>query len=187
MTSFQAFYDATTKHRKLAWAHAVGGALLKGAFDARPLELQLATMQAAGLMLFNAAPGETLSYVEARRGGGRAGGGGGRWAGQRGGGRSVPIPFLPAPPPRLQFRDRLNVSDEDANRVLHSLSCAKHKARGVAGKGRGRGYGRGGMGGGGGVRPGGQVWADGAGGRLPRPTPTPMPTTRTTPLPLFRS
>ena len=80
VTSFQAFYDATTKHRKLAWAHAVGGALLKGAFDARPLELQLATMQAAGLMLFNAAPGETLSYVEARRGGGT----GGWWWGQVG-------------------------------------------------------------------------------------------------------
>jgi hypothetical protein len=53
--AFKQFYEADNKHRKLTWQYSQGTALVKGAFKARPIEMQLSTLQV-------------------RRGGGRGGG-----------------------------------------------------------------------------------------------------------------
>ncbi len=49
----QEWYEASTKHRKLTWIYALGTCNLKANFDARPVELIMATFQAALLLLFN--------------------------------------------------------------------------------------------------------------------------------------
>ena len=63
---FARFYEDTTKHRKLTWMHGLGSATVRGAFGPRPLELVVSTLQAAVLLCFNDAPGETLSYEEVK-------------------------------------------------------------------------------------------------------------------------
>lgn len=89
VASFSEFYESTNLHRKLTWQYTIGSCHLRGNFSPRPLELVLATTQAAALMLFNDAPDETLSYAE--------------------------------------VRERLKMPDDDAQRVLASLSVLRHK------------------------------------------------------------
>ena len=89
VAAFSEFYEATNLHRKLTWQYTIGSCHLRGNFSPRPLELVLATTQAAALMMFNDAPAETLPYSE--------------------------------------LRDRLQMPDEDAQRVLASLSVLKHR------------------------------------------------------------
>lgn len=61
---FARFYEETTKHRKLTWMHGLGSATVRGAFTPRPLELVVSTLQAAVLLLFNDAPGESLTFTD---------------------------------------------------------------------------------------------------------------------------
>lgn len=59
---FKEFYEADAKHRKLTWIYSLGTCMLRGNFDAKPIELTLSTLQAACLVLFNDA--QELSYQE---------------------------------------------------------------------------------------------------------------------------
>ncbi|KAK9815921.1 hypothetical protein WJX72_012009 [[Myrmecia] bisecta] len=59
---FKAFYEATTKHRKLTWIYPLGSVTMKAVFNAKPIELVISTFQAAMLMLFNEE--EKLSWTE---------------------------------------------------------------------------------------------------------------------------
>lgn len=89
VAAFSEFYETANLHRKLTWQYTIGSCHLRGNFGPRPLELVLATTQAAALMMFNDAPQETLGYSE--------------------------------------LRERLRMPDEDAQRVLASLSVLKHR------------------------------------------------------------
>ena len=89
VAAFSEFYESTNLHRKLTWQYTIGSCQLRGQFSPKPLDLVLATTQAAALMMFNDAPDETLSYSE--------------------------------------LRDRLKMPDDDAQRVLASLSVLKHR------------------------------------------------------------
>jgi Cullin family len=53
VSSCQAFYEETTKHRKLTWIYTLGTCNVMGDFDTRPVELVISTFQAALLLLFN--------------------------------------------------------------------------------------------------------------------------------------
>jgi len=61
---FKEFYEATTKHRKLAWIYALGTCHIKGNFKPRSIELVLSTFQAALLLLFNQE--ESMTYMEVK-------------------------------------------------------------------------------------------------------------------------
>jgi cullin 1 len=43
--AFKLFYEGDNKHRKLTWIYSQGTCVLKGNFDARPLEMVLSTLQ----------------------------------------------------------------------------------------------------------------------------------------------
>ena len=58
--TFKTFYEERTKHRKLTWIYALGTLTVKGAFDAKPIELHVSPFQASALLLFNKE--DTLSY-----------------------------------------------------------------------------------------------------------------------------
>jgi len=60
--AFKMFYEGDNKHRKLTWIYSQGTCVLKGNFDARPLEMVLSTLQASALLLFNEV--DELSYQE---------------------------------------------------------------------------------------------------------------------------
>lgn len=59
---FKGFYEDTTKHRKLSWIYSLGNTTVKANFDTRPIDLQVNTMQAAVVLLFN--DSDSLSYGE---------------------------------------------------------------------------------------------------------------------------
>lgn len=61
---FKEFYETRTKHRKLTWIYGLGMCTLNGKFNARGIELQVSTFQAAVLLLFNDA--ESLSFGEVK-------------------------------------------------------------------------------------------------------------------------
>jgi len=61
---FKEWYETRTKHRKLTWIYALGICTLNGQFQARPIELQVSTFQAAVLLLFN--DDDKLSFVEVK-------------------------------------------------------------------------------------------------------------------------
>jgi cullin 1 len=134
--SFRTYYDAENKHRRLTWVHAQGTAVVRGNFDARPVEMVVSTMQAAVLLLFNDGGG-----------GGEGGGGGGSSAAAAAAGGSGGDGWLGF----QEVCERANLPEEDASRLLHSLSCARYKARserwGYWGGGRRAPRGRGGGGG----------------------------------------
>jgi len=50
---FKEFYETRTKHRKLTWIYTLGMCTLNGKFQARDIEMQVSTFQAAVLLLFN--------------------------------------------------------------------------------------------------------------------------------------
>ena len=58
--TFKTFYEERTKHRKLTWIYALGTLTVKGALDAKPIELHVSPFQASALLLFNKE--DTLSY-----------------------------------------------------------------------------------------------------------------------------
>ncbi|KAG2429454.1 hypothetical protein HYH02_014036 [Chlamydomonas schloesseri] len=84
---YRAYYDSDSKHRKLTWIYTLGNAVLRGNFDAKPIEMQMNTLQAALCMLLNDV--DELSYGE--------------------------------------IQERLRLPDDDLQRLLHSLVCAKYK------------------------------------------------------------
>uniref|UniRef100_A0A7S0WZR9 Cullin family profile domain-containing protein n=1 Tax=Chlamydomonas leiostraca TaxID=1034604 RepID=A0A7S0WZR9_9CHLO len=59
---FKEFYEAENKHRRLTWIYSLGHCVLKGNFDAKPITMQMSTMQAVVCLLFNDT--EELSYQE---------------------------------------------------------------------------------------------------------------------------
>ncbi len=52
------------KHRRLTWIYSLGSCMVKGNFDAKPIEMTMSTLQAAICLLFNDAA--ELSYAEIR-------------------------------------------------------------------------------------------------------------------------
>jgi cullin 1 len=50
---FRDYYDSKASHRKLTWIHSLGTATIKGLFTKKPVELQVATLQAIVLLAFN--------------------------------------------------------------------------------------------------------------------------------------
>lgn len=62
VTVFNEFYKGANSNRNLSWIYTLGSCNLKGYFTKRPIELQLSTLQAALLLLFNDA--DELSYTE---------------------------------------------------------------------------------------------------------------------------
>jgi cullin 1 len=61
---FRQFYEVENKHRRLSWIYSLGSAVVKGNFEPKTMELQMATMQAAICMLFNDV--SELSYSDIR-------------------------------------------------------------------------------------------------------------------------
>lgn len=59
---FKEFYETENKHRKLTWIYSLGHCVLKGNFDAKPITMQMSTMQAVVCLLFNDT--EELGYSE---------------------------------------------------------------------------------------------------------------------------
>eukprot|EP00245_Coleochaete_scutata_P004099 TRINITY_DN16351_c0_g1_i1.p1 TRINITY_DN16351_c0_g1~~TRINITY_DN16351_c0_g1_i1.p1 ORF type:complete len:743 (+),score=208.68 TRINITY_DN16351_c0_g1_i1:174-2402(+) len=59
---FKEFYQTKTKHRKLTWIYSLGQCHIFAKFEAKPIELQVSTYQAAVLVLFNAS--DKLSYAD---------------------------------------------------------------------------------------------------------------------------
>ncbi|RRT78997.1 hypothetical protein B296_00008753 [Ensete ventricosum] len=60
--AFKKFYDSSTKNRRLTWIYSLGTCNINAKFDAKSIELTVATYQAAVLLLFNSA--DRLSYAE---------------------------------------------------------------------------------------------------------------------------
>ena len=57
-TWVQNFYESKTKHRRLMWIYGLGSVVVKGNFDAKPVEIMCSTtFHAAVLLQFNT--GET--------------------------------------------------------------------------------------------------------------------------------
>lgn len=50
--------------RKLTWIYSLGMCVLRGNFDAKPIEMQMGTLQAALCVLLNDT--DTLTYAEVR-------------------------------------------------------------------------------------------------------------------------
>jgi len=50
---FKDFYEQETTHRRLQWSYSLGNATVKGVFNKRSLQLQVATVQAVALLAFN--------------------------------------------------------------------------------------------------------------------------------------
>lgn len=63
---FKEFYEAENKHRRLTWIYSLGSCMLRGNFDAKPIEMQMSTMQAAVCLLFNDAVELTYTEVQER-------------------------------------------------------------------------------------------------------------------------
>lgn len=59
---FQEYYDSKTSHRRLQWVHSLGNAVLRGYFDSKQYDLQVTTLQAVTLLLFNTR--ESASFQE---------------------------------------------------------------------------------------------------------------------------
>ncbi|KAJ8490591.1 hypothetical protein OPV22_012312 [Ensete ventricosum] len=59
---FSKLYQTKPKHRKLTWIYSLGTCNIRGMFEAKPIELNVTTYQAAALLLFNAL--DRLSYSE---------------------------------------------------------------------------------------------------------------------------
>jgi len=119
---FKRHYEADAKHRRLTWVHAQGTAVVRGNFDARPVEMVVSTMQAAVLLLFNDAGGGTGSAAAGAAAAAGTSGAGASASGGGGGGDGW-LGFE-------EVRERANLPEEDASRLLHSLSCARFKVRG---------------------------------------------------------
>lgn len=49
----QGYYERKNKHRKLTWMYTLGQTTVKGNFKDKVIELQINTIQAAILLLFN--------------------------------------------------------------------------------------------------------------------------------------
>nr|XP_018682167.1 PREDICTED: cullin-1-like [Musa acuminata subsp. malaccensis] len=60
--AYKKFYESSTKNRKLSWIYSLGTCNINAKFDAKSIELNVATYQAAVLLLFNSA--DRLSYAE---------------------------------------------------------------------------------------------------------------------------
>ncbi|CAL9074423.1 unnamed protein product [Musa textilis] len=60
--AFKKFYECSTKNRRLSWIYSLGTCNINAKFDAKSIELTVATYQAAVLLLFNSA--DRLSYAE---------------------------------------------------------------------------------------------------------------------------
>ncbi|THU64646.1 hypothetical protein C4D60_Mb01t28660 [Musa balbisiana] len=60
--AFKKFYESSSKNRKLSWIYSLGTCNINAKFDAKSIELNVATYQAAVLLLFNSA--DRLSYGE---------------------------------------------------------------------------------------------------------------------------
>ncbi|XP_018682167.2 cullin-1-like [Musa acuminata AAA Group] len=60
--AYKKFYESSTKNRKLSWIYSLGTCNINAKFDAKSIELTVATYQAAVLLLFNSA--DRLSYAE---------------------------------------------------------------------------------------------------------------------------
>jgi cullin 1 len=50
---FKDFYEQETTHRRLQWSYSLGNATVKGVFNKRSFQLQVATVQAVALLAFN--------------------------------------------------------------------------------------------------------------------------------------
>uniref|UniRef100_A0A7S1G733 Cullin family profile domain-containing protein n=1 Tax=Bicosoecida sp. CB-2014 TaxID=1486930 RepID=A0A7S1G733_9STRA len=96
LETFEAYYKVKTSHRKLSWVHSLGTATLKATYK-KGYELQVTTLQAVVLLLFNERDG-AVSFED--------------------------------------IRSALNVDEEVAKRLLHSLSCGKYQALKKTPKGR---------------------------------------------------
>lgn len=59
---FQTFYDSKTSHRRLQWVHSLGSATLRGHFNKQWCDLQVTTLQAVALLLFNTTTETTLTF-----------------------------------------------------------------------------------------------------------------------------
>jgi cullin 1 len=64
VTTFKAFYENRTMHRKLTWIYSLGMVQARGNFAAKPIDLQVTPFQAATLLLFNSE--ESLAFDEIR-------------------------------------------------------------------------------------------------------------------------
>jgi cullin 1 len=64
VTTFKAFYENRTMHRKLTWIYSLGMVQARGNFAAKPIDLQVTPFQAATLLLFNSE--ESLAFAEIR-------------------------------------------------------------------------------------------------------------------------
>ncbi|GFH16576.1 CULLIN_2 domain-containing protein [Haematococcus lacustris] len=62
---FKQFYEAVNQHRRLTWIYSLGSCMVKGNFDAKPIEMTMSTMQATVCLLFNDA--EELSFEEIKQ------------------------------------------------------------------------------------------------------------------------
>lgn len=62
---FKEFYDSKTSHRRLQWVHSLGNATLRGHFAKNYYDLQVTTLQAIALLLFNDDQ-DTLSFTVIR-------------------------------------------------------------------------------------------------------------------------
>jgi cullin 1 len=63
MTMFKMYYDSKTSHRRLQWIHSLGNATVRASFpNAKWYDLQVTTLQAVALLVFNASDTKQFTF-----------------------------------------------------------------------------------------------------------------------------
>ncbi|OQR97158.1 CULlin protein 1 [Achlya hypogyna] len=63
MSLFKMYYDSKTSHRRLQWVHSLGNATVRATFPKNKwYDLQVTTLQAVALLLFNAGDAATFTF-----------------------------------------------------------------------------------------------------------------------------
>lgn len=59
---FKSYYDSKTSHRRLQWVHSLGNVVLKASFKDKVYDLNVTTLQAVALLLFNETATPSLTF-----------------------------------------------------------------------------------------------------------------------------
>lgn len=109
---FKRYYDSKTSHRRLLWVHSLGQVVMKATYHHKTYDLQLTTLQAIVLLMFNEDPTPSSSSSDASSVSPEA------------------TPPLALPLLTLTFTtiaEALHLDKEVVKRVLHSLACGASK------------------------------------------------------------
>uniref|UniRef100_A0A7S2V5E8 Cullin family profile domain-containing protein n=1 Tax=Fibrocapsa japonica TaxID=94617 RepID=A0A7S2V5E8_9STRA len=61
---FKDYYDSKTSHQRLAWMHGLGNATIRAHYGKRDYDLQVTTLQAVALLMFNRAEAQVVAAAE---------------------------------------------------------------------------------------------------------------------------